>query len=278
LSGSGVSVIRYNLTDLRHRQLRLDPTSLELETGEWTPVDASTTVWWHRSGRTSTTDLDPDEAALVVDENAHLLVGMLDAQGVRWVDNPDQVARAERKLFQLARAGKLGFATPAYCVTNNASIAREFSVGRRVVTKALSPGIGIAPYTAEVHKEDLQVIESNPTLLQELVEAFFDLRVIVVGGEVWIWSRPREDELIDWRASDPHGLNFEPIHDQSLASSAVALTSDLGLTMSVQDWLGTEHGPVFLEVNPQGAWLFLSGAATSVVPAVGRHLAAAKHG
>jgi hypothetical protein len=53
------------------------------------------------------------------------------------------------------------------------------------------------------------------------------------------------------------------------------MTSALGLTMSVQDWLETDDGPVFLEINPQGGWLFLDGADTAVAPALAHHL---RHG
>jgi hypothetical protein len=44
------------------------------------------------------------------------------------------------------------------------------------------------------------------------------------------------------------------------------------LTVSVQDWLETDRGLVFLEVNPQGTWLFLDGAEAAVAPALARHL------
>lgn len=42
--------------------------------------------------------------------------------------------------------------------------------------------------------------------------------------------------------------------------------------MSVQDWLETEGAPVFLEANPQGAWLFLDRADDLVVPVLAQHL------
>ena len=42
--------------------------------------------------------------------------------------------------------------------------------------------------------------------------------------------------------------------------------------MSVQDWLETASGPVFLEANPQGSWLFLQGAEIQIGPALASHL------
>ena len=42
--------------------------------------------------------------------------------------------------------------------------------------------------------------------------------------------------------------------------------------MSVQDWLETKDGPVFLEGNPQGQWIFLAGSRELVPSAVAEHL------
>jgi hypothetical protein len=50
------------------------------------------------------------------------------------------------------------------------------------------------------------------------------------------------------------------------------MSAALGLSMSVQDWLVSDRGPVFLESNAQGAWLFLSGSDQLVTPAVAQHL------
>jgi hypothetical protein len=50
------------------------------------------------------------------------------------------------------------------------------------------------------------------------------------------------------------------------------LLMHLGLTHSSQDWLLTREGPVFLETNPGGQWLFLEGSEQSVIPALVAHL------
>lgn len=274
LTTQGYAVVRFNLSELRRTMLRTDAQGIDLQVNDqWHRVDGTTTVWWHRAGQTSTEGLKGDEAALVTDENMHLLVGMLDACGVRWVDHPDIVARAERKLYQLSIAEDLGIRTPEFHVTNDPEAARQFATGHRIVTKPLSPGVGIAPYTAEVTDTDLDAVRANPVLLQRLVDATADLRVITIDGSAWVWDRPREATTVDWRQIDPHGKAFHSSPDFEVASSAITLMRALGLTMSTQDWLVDSDGHVFLEANPQGAWLFLTGASERIVDALGRHLA-----
>jgi len=273
LSQRGSSVVTFNLANLRNSQLRVTAEALEIRgDGGWRHVDSSTTVWWHRPGHTIADDLDTDEANLVRDENPHILVGMLDGCGVRWVDHPDRVARAERKLFQLATAHRLGVPIPRYLVTNDPVGARDFVTGRRVVTKALSPGFGIAPFTSEIESKDVNAVAQNPVLLQEFVEAEFDLRVVVVNDHGWVWSRERSPYAIDWREVDPSGSAFVAVERPAVLTLAIELTAALGLSMSIQDWLINDDGPVFLESNAQGAWRFLVASHDSVAPALASHL------
>lgn len=273
LRQSDSSVVTLNLGTLRSNQLRVTSDAVKIRQNDsWHHLDATTTVWWHRPGHTPTEDLATQEAELVRDENPHVLIGMLDGCGVRWVDHPDRVARAERKLFQLAAAHRSGVSVPPYLLTNDPSAATDFMTGRRVVTKALSPGFGIAPFTTEVTNEDAHAVATNPVLLQELIDATADLRVVVVNENGWVWSRTRSPDMVDWRAVDPSGGRFAPTHDPTVVALAIELTRTLGLSMSIQDWLATKERPVFLENNAQGAWRFLPGSQASVGPALAHHL------
>lgn len=276
LSEMDVAALTLNLGSLRGVPLSMQGSQLSVGSGpEVRRVTSKTTVWWYRAGTTPVEGLEAEEARLVADENPHLLKGALDACGVRWVDPPHIVARAETKLYQLAIAEQLGIRTPDSLVTSTPEEAGRFQAGRRLITKALSPGLGIAPFTDEVDSPDLQTLTTNPALLQELVDATADARVVVVNGESWVWTRPRDEGSVDWRKADPGGIGFRRAEDRALSTMAQEISSALDLTMSVQDWLVTPDGPVFLEANPQGAWHFLDGAASLVAPALANHLSEA---
>lgn len=147
LSQKDVLALALNLGNLRGMPLSMQHSQLRIGSDPVTDsrcVGRGTTVWWHRAGTTPVEGLDRDEAMLVADENPHLLKGALDACGVRWVDPPHIVARAEAKLYQLSIADQLGIPTPDTLVTNTPEEARRLQAGRRLVTKPLSPGFGIA--------------------------------------------------------------------------------------------------------------------------------------
>src|SRR5665213_2986274 len=176
------------------------------------------------------------------------------------------------KLWQLTQAANLSIATPNYVVTNDFETAREFVAAANVVAKPLSPGIGIAPFVDLVCIEDLDSAANFPTFFQALIPATADLRVVVIGDNAWTWRRKREPTTLDWRQIDPSGTEFEAIGNDEVSRHSIELTRALGLSMSVQDWLEAKDGPMFLEVNPQGSWLFLDGAEEVIAPALARHL------
>lgn len=265
--------LRFNLTDIRTLRFTSGPGVLRIRTSEINYIaSSSTSVWWRHPGSIATGDLDGEEARLAYDEGPHLLIGSLDAIGARIVDHPLTVAKAEIKLSQLATAEARSIGTPLTLVTNDPDEARQFFADRRIVAKALSPGIGIAPFVAEVTDREIDSIRTLPTMLQELVLAAADLRVVVVGKRFWIWRRSRESRTVDWRHVDPRGEEFALVSDEKLGILACQITSDLGLSMSVQDWLETDDGHVFLESNAIGAWLFLADSHRYVAPAIAEHL------
>jgi hypothetical protein len=234
-------------------------------------------VWWRRPAGCLPSDLTVEDQALLIDETAVLVPAALEAASVRWVDPPWSMDRARLKTVQLVAASDLGIRVPETVITSDPNEAEAFAlqVGP-VVAKAASSGVGIAPYVEVVPVSVLSLVAACPTLLQARVRASQDIRVVTVGCRSWVWCRRREsDGPTDWRAADPQGAGFallEGSDADGVVASAMLIAARLGLSMSVQDWVVDEDGPVFLEVNPQGQWLFLAGSAECVAPALADHL------
>lgn len=265
--------LRWNLGDLRRDQHQAVPGCLSIWAGdEWHQITASTTVWWHRSGQVDTAGLGAEEAQLVLEEGPLLLRGALVGAGVRWIDDPYQIERAENRFSQIRAAQSLGIATPATVQTNYASGIDNLRTDGAVVAKAVSPGQGIAPFVDVMTDDQINRLDGNPTFVQQLVPAKADLRIVTVNGTSWVWRRKREPDIVDWRRTDPHGQGFARVENKVVEAAATDLTAALRLTMGVSDWLDTDHGPVFLEINPQGKWMFLTGADNVVASALAQHL------
>lgn len=235
---------------------------------------AGTTVWWRRTGHVpASLHTGNAENRLRAEETRAQVIGGLLSLDVRWVDHPGVVDTAEHTFLQLAQAQRAGARTPSTVATNVPAVARQRLARSRQVAKAISSGLGIAPYADSLDEELVELLDNAPTVLQDHVAGTADLRVVVVGAHAFVWRRgKRGSEPFDWRRADPAGRQFRPIDDPGIALLAVEITQRLGLTFSAQDWVETSDGHVFLEANPVGQWLFLRGADEVVGSALAEHL------
>ena len=236
-------------------------------------IGTETTVWWRRPGWLESPTLAGYELALARDESNVLVPGVLVSVGPRWVDHPVSIAGATKPV-QLSLASQIGVPAPETLITNDPKQARAFISEGPTVAKCVSTGPGLAPFVAQVPASASELVAAAPVLLQRLVDAEADLRIVTIGRSVMAWRRERSaSEPVDWRQADPAGKGFRSVETpDGLADAALSLASGLDLSMSVQDWLATPCGAVFLEANPQGQWLFLDRAAKLVPPVLALHL------
>ncbi|MXZ85424.1 MAG: hypothetical protein F4Z02_07215 [Acidimicrobiia bacterium] len=270
----GRSVGIWSASDLNRTELTWVPgEGLSMVVDEATTnIDRATSVWWRRPGIPTVSGLSTEEAQLVYDEVADILPGLAVSETGRCVDDPWVIDRAANKLLQLSTAKELGITIPTTVVTNSRGSKNVWPKGHQIIAKALSSGVGLAPFAAQITPQDWDFLESCPTQLQAQIDAASDLRVVTIGSQVVAWKRDRSDrEPLDWRMSDPTGTEFILLDGDPTEGLANKMSRSLNLTFSVQDWLLTKD-PVFLEVNPQGQWLFLDLAAEVIPPLLAKLL------
>lgn len=206
-----------------------------------------------------------DEAArsLIPGECRTALAGMMFSRfRGRWINDPAAEVRADNKLVQIQAARAAGFAVPDTLVSSDPEHIREFvrSHGRRAIVKVVRGTGAFSIPTRLVTSEELTddaSLEACPAIYQELVEGSAHLRIHVFGSTVV--AVRIESPLLDWRPNlevPMHPMTLEP----SLAVGLTDFVRDLGLAMGIIDAKLLDDGtPVFLEVNPQGQFLFVEG-------------------
>ena len=230
-------------------------------------------VWYRRNVAPNLPEsLDPGTRQFCERETRAFLEGTLTTLPTqRWLSPPQAIWRAERKPYQLAVATQLGFTLPHTIVTNDQAAVRGFSQEHRLVAKAVSSGYIAGPYGNQAiftsaldsgDLEDLDGLALAPVTFQEKVDKSSDIRVTVVGDEVFaveILSQGRESSRVDWRATDDPNLEHRT-HElpSTLAHRCQRLVSYLGLGFGAIDFALKPDGTyVFLEINPNGEWLWL---------------------
>jgi hypothetical protein len=220
-------------------------------------------IWWRRfSGPTTDPSIsDPAVRQFCIGEAREAIRGIVKAHP-RILNRPEFEAAANAKLGQLEAAQSVGLSIPPTLVTNDPLLMRDFvRSNERVVIKTIRCDYPHSLPTREVTLADfdgLNVFDLAPIILQKLIICDADIRVCVMGDQVFSAELVRDNAntAVDWRFG-PQPWKAHKIPD-TLEKLLISLLRRLQLyTGSIDLRLTPEGEYVFLEVNPGGQFLFL---------------------
>lgn len=239
-------------------------------------LDDLKSVWYRRPGASVPHAEIADKLTrdYVVEECKRFMHDTWNSLDSLWLPGPESVIRrAELKASQLKAAGSIGFELPPTLFTNSPADFLDFyrkhngNIVSKLTSSALYKYIAkdFSRYTQVVSRRDVahsRSIRLSPVIFQAYVPKRVELRITVVGGEVFaaeIHSQHSNHTRHDWRRYDhfqtpyfPHEL---PAHVQQLC---VQLVERLGLCYGAIDMVLTpDDRYVFLEINPNGQYLWI---------------------
>jgi len=237
-------------------------------------------VWYRKPPKIAEMDIPVVEAHRtysidVLDRFVGLLRSAFD--DAFWLSDFYAIIRTEKKSYQQVLAVRNGFLIPDNVITSSSEVVRDFyKKHEHVVVKTLAMGVNpnskIAPYplhpTVQVKFEDLNLsgLELAPAIFQEAIRAVADIRVTVVGDEVFAAEyrdkglRGREavrDHRIThlFRADTRHEVHILP---DTLYKQCIELVKNCGLQFGAIDLVLDKDGRYwFLEINANGQWAFI---------------------
>jgi glutathione synthase/RimK-type ligase-like ATP-grasp enzyme len=235
--------------------------------GETINVKELGLVWWRRVNYPQKI---PGEVAddihidLINNECRESLWGIFlkEFNGV-WINDPTSTRMAENKLVQLRNAHDAGFRVPRTLVSQNVRKIKKFCslLDNNVVVK---PVRGTQQYhlftrmLTEEHLSDDTSLHLCPTMYQEYIEGYKHIRAHCFGDEVY--AAMIESHDLDWRENLDIPFSVYELDDDTKLRLRKVMRS-LGLKMGVIDLKisNIDKTPVWLEVNPQGQFLFVEG-------------------
>jgi glutathione synthase/RimK-type ligase-like ATP-grasp enzyme len=191
-------------------------------------------------------------------------------QDALWVSHPLTLRRAEVKALQLVAASRAGLKIPHTLITNDPERATPFVAAMGDAECAVKPllAVGVTdeeggfrmPLTTMLPRgHSLESVAHAPTILQPYVEKAFELRCVVIGERIFaakMDTQANEKSRIDSRGGDPDHEIFQ-LPDEVEASLHRVMDS-FGLNFASLDMIVTPDGEfVFLELNPNGQWLWI---------------------
>jgi glutathione synthase/RimK-type ligase-like ATP-grasp enzyme len=268
--------VRFNTEDYpEHVKISWQTSRATLAIGQRQIDLASVRAVWfrrplqpHLSG-----DLPPRRREWAEREAREALEALWHTHDGLWVNRPERNLLASLKPEQLKRAERFGLTVPATLVTNDIESASSFLDAQpAVICKPLYSGrvpdndeTSRLFFTSLLDDEARRAIAElgpEPYLFQEHVEKRYDVRVTVIGEEVFavrIASQETEDGRVDWRKAATATLDHsvETLPD-AVATQLLALVADYGLSFAAIDLALRPDGTyVFFEVNPNGQWAWV---------------------
>ncbi|MGW0289508.1 ATP-grasp ribosomal peptide maturase [Streptomyces tuirus] len=209
-------------------------------------------------------------------EARHGLGGVLNAlPSARYVNHPHAVTRADFKPAQLQRFAELGLRVPPTLITNEADEARKFAADHgRVVYKTFrgvprgEDGHTGAIWTQRVQPDSFdEALAVTAHLFQSEVPKCSDVRVTVVGSQVFAQRIVAPDGALDWRRGDWEELSHSPAAVPAPVEAALhSYLESFDLAFGCFDFALTGDGDEpedwwAIECNPNGQWGWLPDAA-----------------
>jgi hypothetical protein len=248
-----------------------DAWRVRMADGSWLDLAQCRSGWWRRAlpAGPDARIADPVQASWAATETYEAMSGFWDALPITWVSPPRAILTSMMKTWQLPAARSVGLVVPQTLVTSDPDEARAFidRVGLgRVICKAFSATmenwretrmIGPAEYAL------LDQVSVAPVIFQEFVPAEVDLRITVVGEELFV-AEIHSQELdypLDFRLflETGAGVRMTPgVVPAEVEEGLLRLLKSVGLRYGAIDMRRTPDGRhVFLEVNPAGQWCFV---------------------
>lgn len=167
-------------------------------------------------------------------------------------------------LSQQLAAERVGVQVPRTILSSSPKAALSAIKSDRVVIKALishwvepNPGLLYGAFPAIVERSAMESWEpfEFPVVFQEYVRHKDELRVYLVGDNVIGFLVGKSAASVIWTDEATVGV-FRVSVDANVEIAARKIAAELSLEYGAFDFLLSDNGPVFLEVNVAGAWLW----------------------
>ncbi len=186
-----------------------------------------------------------------------------------WINRREADSLTRNKPFQLERARQNGFKIPKSIISNNSGLVQEKTKDfNKAVYKPLSYFI-VPPdrilYSSIMSQGEISEksanIEQAPCIFQEYIDKDFELRITIVGGNIFpikINSQINKATQFDWR-KDQLNIEYELFElPKEIEKKLLKLHKEFKIFYGAYDFIVDLKGEyIFLEVNPAGQWLWM---------------------
>lgn len=234
-------------------------------------------IWYRRPQMSSLADdVDPQIVSYIREDSWSFINGLLELtnNSTVWVSRPENIRRAENKLYQLKIAHSSGFRIPTTFIGNSPDGLRKLldsspKEEKAYIVKPIRSGRYFLDnqtrifYTSNFPDEwEPDEIKVWPVIVQEKIPKKRDIRVTIFHDKVFSVginsSEFSEHIQLDWRRAIDQ-VTYEKVKLPSpFENKLLEMLRVMGLSFGAFDFIETYEGEyVFLEINPNGQWAWI---------------------
>ncbi len=212
-------------------------------------------------------------AKVINDETKRMIEGVMFSHKGKVINDPRNNYKARNKIDQINFAAQIaGVIVPETIISNNPNQIRDFYKKNKgkicfKLQKGAIVDIEDKKFTVltnlveEEHLRDRELLSQCPHLFQEYIDKNYEVRVTCIGNEVIgtaIHSQDSEISKVDYRRYD-FNVPYKNINvPDNIKKFCNSMLKHYGLYFGAFDFIvNSEEEYIFLELNPNGQWLWL---------------------
>lgn len=204
---------------------------------------------------------DPQYHLLIQRDIISIINGIVDSFHGKVITKPSILRKTENKVYQMVYVSKHGWNIPKSYIGNDKLISNEYTKSLSII-KPLTTGKtygqnGWELYQTNIFRGIEEDIDLTPVYLQHYIPKQYEVRITIIAKEVYA-VRIDTKNKIDWRLDYQNHKYTLIACPENVIRKCYQMMTDFNLIFGAFDFIVTpENEWIFLEVNPNGQWLWL---------------------
>lgn len=217
-------------------------------------------IYYRKPILPSLNEYDPQYHLMIQRDIIAVINGIADSFSGKVLTRPSLLRKSENKVYQLMYASKNKWTIPVSYIGNNSETCKCYEKDLSII-KPLTTGKTYGRNSCEIYQTSMfrgaGEIDITPIYLQRYIEKSFEVRITIVGHSVYPVKIETKNK-IDWRADyENHRYTLIDCPNE-IIEKCFQMMKDFSLSFGAFDFIVTpENKWVFLEINPNGQWLWL---------------------
>ena len=262
---SGVDFYRINTDMFEHYQFLIRNNGWSIESAFGRIEDSEVqSIYYRKPMLPDLSEFDPAYHSMIAQDILGIVTGLADSFDGPVLSKPYLLQRAENKTYQLLTLRKLKIPYPLSAIGNTYDLDTKLMTVNKIIKPLtqgkIDKGTHFELFQTNRLTQPVGDISLTPVYIQEFIEKAFEVRITCLDNYIWP-VRIVSSNRTDWRrltAKNTYDLVDVPDKIKGMCLNILKL---FDLHFGAFDFIVTSKGEwYFLEINPNGQWLWLEEA------------------